>query len=84
MKLWKIAIYNYFGKLLQTVYYTSKQEAEKHHENDDHFTEVSYAGNFTKQELAPVTADLLERSNADIVYLDSHEHYAKYWKRLDF
>lgn len=82
MKLWKIAIYNYFGKLLQTVYYTSKQEAEKHSAAHEHYSKVYYAGNFTKQELVPITADILERANADIIYLDSYEQYVKYWQRL--
>lgn len=82
MKLWSITLYNYFGNLMQTVYYTTKQEAEKHRAVHEHYSKVDYAGNFTRKELVPATADLLERSNADIIYLDSYDQYEKYWKRL--
>lgn len=71
MKLWAITLYNYFGNFQQTVYYTTKQEAEKHREAHEHYKEI-----------VPVTADLLERSNADIIYLNTYEQYEKYWRRL--
>lgn len=71
MKLYGVTLYNYFGDVFKTVYFSSKEEAERLADSWEHFTEIK--GKTVEDVVSIESVDLWEKEPYTSYYLGSSD-----------